>query len=86
MVSDGTNVTYYFDDQAIGQYASASTPICLLSVMPQAFHYDYQHTDGRWFYPDYTCETYFCNINYTSQSSIHIDGSKYFRPLSNTSC
>lgn len=64
MVSDGTNVTYYFDDQAIGQYASASTPICLLSVMPQAFHYDYQHTDGRWFYPDYTCETYFCNINY----------------------
>ena len=64
MVSDGTNVTYYFDDQAIGQYASASTPTCLLSVMPQAFHYDYQHTDGRWFYPDYTCETYFCNINY----------------------
>lgn len=65
MVSNGTNVTYYFDSQEVGQYASVSTPIYMFSVMPQAFHYDYKHTaDNRWFYEGYTCETYFCNINY----------------------
>lgn len=64
MVSDGTNVTYYFDGQMVGQYASQSVPVYVMSIMPEAFHYDYQHTDGRSFYPGYTCETYFCNINY----------------------
>ena len=70
MASDGTNVTYYFDDQEIGKYATQSTPIYVTSIMPQAFHYGYQHNaerwegDDRWFYKDYKCKTYFCDINY----------------------
>lgn len=62
MVSNGTDVTYYFDDAVVGKYNSAAY---LISVMPEAFHYDYTHTDGRKFYPGYTCDTYFYNVRYT---------------------
>ena len=64
LVSDGNNVTYYFDDQPVGKLSSQSVPVYMTSIMPQAFHYGYQHTDGNWFYEGYSCDTYFCEINY----------------------
>ena len=63
MVSDGNYVTYYFDGQEIGKMSATAAPVCITSIMPQAFHYDYQE-NGNYFYEGYTCETYFCNINY----------------------
>lgn len=63
MVSDGNYVTYYFDGQEIGKMSATPAPICVKAIVPQAFHYDYQE-NGNYFYEDYTCETYFCNINY----------------------
>ena len=59
-----------FRRSEIGKYATQSTPIYVTSIMPQAFHYGYQHNaerwegDDRWFYKDYKCKTYFCDINY----------------------
>ncbi len=64
MVSDGNNGTYYYDAQPIGKLSADAASVYLISVMPEVFHYNYQHTDGRWFYEGYTCETYFCDINY----------------------
>ena len=64
LVSDGNNVTYYFDDQPVGKLSSQSVPVYMTSIMPQAFHYGYKHTDGNWFYEGYSCDTYFCEINY----------------------
>ncbi|WP_051082680.1 DUF6562 domain-containing protein [Butyricimonas synergistica] len=64
MVSDGTNVTYYFDGAEIGKLSASPASITIHSIMPQAFHYDYQHTDGNWFAEGYTCDTYFCDIQY----------------------
>ena len=63
MLSDGTNVTYYFDNQVIGQYASESTLIYVTSVMPQAYHYGDKEGD-KLVYENYSCETYFCDIKY----------------------
>ena len=64
IVSDGSHVTYYFDNAEVGKMSEQAVPTTVSSIMPQAFHYDYQHTDGRWFYEGYTCETYFCGIQY----------------------
>ncbi len=65
LVSDGSHVTYFFDDAEVGKMSEQAAPTSIKSIMPEAFHYDYQHTDGRWFYQGYTCETYFCGIQYT---------------------
>ena len=64
IVSDGSHVTYYFDDAEVGKMSEQAAPTTVSSIMPQAFHYDYRHTDGRWFYEGYTCETYFCGVQY----------------------
>ena len=65
LISDGSHVTYFFDDAEVGKMSEQAAPTSIKSIMPEAFHYDYQHTDGRWFYQGYTCETYFCGIQYT---------------------
>lgn len=55
IVSDGNNVSYYFNGVEVGKLSDTSVQLYLKAIMPQAYHFD----------GDYTCETYFANVKYT---------------------